>query len=104
RVHDEHVGLALVVGRFVSARLEQPGHAFAVMKVHLTAERLNQVLTRHVRLSLSPTIGFRFRLSSLFRLSARPASRAPTPAPAARPAPPQSFSQALLLGRTRPAC
>ena len=64
-VQDHDVGVFGVVGRLVASLFEQSGHALRVMDVHLAAERLDRVLSRHVRqragafafaLSLSPFV------------------------------------------------
>ena len=52
----------VVVCRLVSGLLQQSGHALGVVDVHLAAERLDEILSRHL-------MGFRFRLSVCIRLS-----------------------------------
>ena len=68
RVDDHEIGVALVGCRYVAVLLEQAGDALGVVDVHLTSERLDEVLTRHDDLSLSlrSPLG-RFRLLPLFR-------------------------------------
>ena len=61
RVDDDDIGVAIVVSGLVARLLEEAGHPLRVMKVHLTAERLDQVFLRHV-VPLSP---FAFSLLSL---------------------------------------
>ena len=65
--HDD-VGVGRIVDRLEAGLLEQPRHALRVVDVHLAAERFDQVLTRHVYLSLSP---FAFAFRPCFRLSPR---------------------------------
>ena len=48
RVDDDHVGIDVLCRRLVAGLLEEPGHAFRVVDVHLAAVRLNQVF--HVNL------------------------------------------------------
>ena len=100
RVDDDDVGVGGVVGRLEAGLLEQPGHALGVVDVHLAAERLDQVFTRHALVPFAfASFAFAFRLR--FRLSpsrpppvdagrSRPrASRGPTrrrPSVTARPA------------------
>ena len=48
RVDDDDVGVDVLCGRLVAGLLEEPGHAFRVVDVHLAAVRLNQVF--HVNL------------------------------------------------------
>ena len=62
-VDDDDVGVRGVVGRLEAGLLEQAGHALGVVDVHLAAERLDEVLTRHRYLGASAGSDFRFRLS-----------------------------------------
>ncbi len=68
RVDDDDVGVDVFCRRLVAGLLEEPGHAFRVVDVHLAAVRLNQVFhvefarkLRHVSLlpfiRLSPASG-----------------------------------------------
>ena len=79
-VDDDDVGVGRVVGRLEAGLLEQPRHPLGVVDVHLAAERLDQIFTRHrstfgfrLRLSLSP-FAFRLRAFALARLSRTPAA------------------------------
>src|SRR5213078_441165 len=64
-VDDDDIGIGGVGGGFETRLLEEAGHAFGVVEVHLTSERLDEISTRHGGLSLSL---FRFRLSACVRL------------------------------------
>src|SRR5262245_36234419 len=80
----DQVGIRVRSGGLVPISLEETGHSFAVVKVHLTAEGFKQVLTRHLTSpSLSPVSTFRFRLLPFVRQAAlQPASLAPRRRPA----------------------
>src|SRR4029077_15285648 len=61
RVDDDDVGVLGGLWRLITGLLQEPGHAFGVVDVHLAAEGLDEVLFRHrylgalrARLSLSP--------------------------------------------------
>ena len=62
RVQHEEVGIGFVGGRLIAFSFQESSHAFGVVEVHLTTERLQPVFTRHAYLSLSLQPHFRFRL------------------------------------------
>ena len=89
-VDDHDVGVGGVLRRLEARLLEQPRHALGVVRVHLAAERLDEVFASHwticgfsafsaaprrkLSLSLSP---FRFRLSLPLLAGSRPRRHAP---------------------------
>src|SRR5205085_11601609 len=71
-VDNDHVGVRGLVGRFKAGLLEQPRHPFRVVDVHLTTERLDEILSRHV-----------YGLRLPFALSLSPFAFSPAAAPSA---------------------
>src|SRR5690349_671386 len=74
RVDDDDVGVAIVSRGLVACLVEQSGHAFRVVDVHLTPERLDEIPLCHPAETLdsSTAFAFAFRFLFSFRVPARP--------------------------------